>query len=153
MRRIVVVREAVERRFAVPARRGVPNGDVHLGDDAAVFSALALATAGALAMPMGAILMNQMGHYVGALAAASAHQGFVLALAWHPWAVIRIVSFVTIGVVLSTPLLSRLGRFTVDGSQARRLLAWAIAGLVTDIVTKSLFAPLWQALLLHLTGW
>ena len=31
--------------------------------------ALALATGGVAAMPMGAVLMNYMGHYVGTLAA------------------------------------------------------------------------------------
>src|SRR5262245_64561377 len=39
---------------------------------AAVFAFLAWATGGVLAMPMGAAMMNFMGHYVGALAAASA---------------------------------------------------------------------------------
>ena len=38
---------------------------------AALFSGLALATGGVAAMPMGAVLMNYMGHYVGTLAAAS----------------------------------------------------------------------------------
>ncbi len=47
-------------------------------------SALALASGGLLAMPMGAILMNYMGHYVGALAAASAHPGLTMLLGWHP---------------------------------------------------------------------
>ena len=32
---------------------------------AALFAALALATGGVAAMPMGAVLMNYMGHYVG----------------------------------------------------------------------------------------
>jgi len=40
---------------------------------AAIFSALAVATGGLLAMPNGAVLMNYMGHYVGALASASRH--------------------------------------------------------------------------------
>ena len=38
---------------------------------ALLFSGLALATGGAAAMPMGAVLMNYMGHYVGVLAATS----------------------------------------------------------------------------------
>src|SRR5262249_1687630 len=38
---------------------------------AALFTALALATGGVLAMPMGAALMNYMGTYVGSLSAAS----------------------------------------------------------------------------------
>src|SRR5262249_39089516 len=39
-------------------------------EHAALFTVLALATGGVLAMPMGAALMNYMGTYVGSLAAA-----------------------------------------------------------------------------------
>ena len=120
---------------------------------AAMFSGLALATGGALAMPMGAVLMNYMGHYVGTLAAASRHPAMTMVLAWHPWAVIRVISFVVIGVVLSTPLLSRLGKFRVDWIAAREPLCWACAGLVADIVLKALLAPAWQRLLLRTVGW
>ena len=92
---------------------------------AALFSALALATGGAVAMPMGAVLMNYMGHYVGALAATSRRPALTMILGWHPWAVIRVISFVAIGVVLSAPLLSRLGKFRVDRGTARTLLMLA----------------------------
>ena len=96
---------------------GLSDGDVRLGADrqgpestpsqfipqqaghAAMFSALALATGGLLAMPMGAVLMNYMGHYVGTLASASrASACGRWSSRWHPWAVIRIISFVVIGV-------------------------------------------------------
>src|SRR5205807_9822356 len=60
--------------------------------DAALFSALAVATGGTLAMPIGAVLMNYMGHYVGALAASSRHPLLTIILGWHPWAVIRVAS-------------------------------------------------------------
>jgi len=120
---------------------------------AAMFAGLALATGGLLAMPMGAVLMNYMGHYVGTLAKTSARPAMTLLLAWHPWAVIRVISFVVIGVVLSAPLLSRIGKFRVDWTDARRLLAWAGAGLVFDILLKTLFAPAWQRLLLRIVGW
>jgi hypothetical protein len=116
---------------------------------AALFSGLALATGGAAAMPMGAVLMNYMGHYVGTLAASSRRPALTMMLAWHPWAVIRVISFVAIGVVLSAPLLSRIGRFRVDRHAARALLVWAAAGLVADIVLKTLLAPTWQRLLLR----
>ena len=116
--------------------------------DAAIFSALALATGGVLAMPMGAALMNYMGHYVGTLAASSAHPWRTLVLAWHPWAVIRVISFVTIGVILSAPLLSRVGGFRIDWRAARPLLVAACVGLVADVMLKALFAPMWQRLLL-----
>ena len=122
-------------------------------EHAAIFSALALATGGTAAMPMGAVLMNYMGHYVGTLAAASRRPALTMVLAWHPWSVIRIVSFVVIGVVLSTPLLSRLGKFRIDRALARALLLWACGGLLTDIILKTLLAPAWQRLLLRLIGW
>jgi len=111
------------------------------------------ATGGVLAMPMGAVLMNYMGHYVGTLGAASARPALVIPLAWHPWAVIRVTSFVVIGVILSVPLLARLGGFTVDWRAARTPLQWACAGLLADGVLKWLLAPSWQRLLLRLVGW
>ena len=120
---------------------------------AALFSGLALATGGVAAMPMGAVLMNYMGHYVGTLAASSRRPTLTMLLAWHPWAVIRVISFVVIGVVLSAPLLSRVGKFRVDRGTARTLLLWASAGLVADIVLKTLLAPTWQRLLLRIVGW
>lgn len=120
---------------------------------AALFSALALATGGVAAMPMGAVLMNYMGHYVGVLAATSRRPAPTIILGWHPWAVIRVISFVVIGVVLSAPLLSRLGNFRVDRGTTRTLLLWAGAGLVADVVLKTLLAPLWQRLLLRSVGW
>jgi hypothetical protein len=120
---------------------------------AVLFSALALVTGGVAAMPMGAVLMNYMGHYVGTLAAASRHPFLTMALGWHPWAVIRVISFVVIGVVLSAPLLSRLGSFTVDRRAARPLLLGAAAGLMADIILKTLLAPAWQRLLLRVVGW
>jgi hypothetical protein len=120
---------------------------------AALFSGLALVTGGIAAMPMGAMLMNYMGHYVGTLAASSRRPMLTILLAWHPWAVIRVMAFVVIGVVLSAPLLSRLGGFTVDRGAARGLLLWAGAGLVADVALKALFAPAWQRLLLRVVGW
>ena len=119
----------------------------------AVFAGAALASGGALAMPMGAVLMNYMGHYVGTLAETSAHPGRTVLLAWHPWAVIRVICFVVIGVVLSVPLLSRVVRFKVDWKLARTPLVWAGGGLVLDVLLKTLLAPTWQRLLLRSVGW
>jgi hypothetical protein len=119
---------------------------------AALISGLALATGGIAAMPMGAILMNYMGHYVGTLAASSRRPALTILLAWHPWAVIRVMAFVVIGVVLSAPLLSRVLGFVIDRRAARGLLLWAGAGLVADVVLKALFAPSWQRLLLGVVG-
>jgi hypothetical protein len=120
---------------------------------AALFVILALTTGGVLAMPMGAVLMNYMGTYVGSLAAASARPALTSLLGWHPWAVIRIASFVALGVVCSVPLLSRVLTFRIDPADARRLAAWSGAGLVLDVILKALLAPAWQRLLLRIVGW
>jgi len=76
-----------------------------------------------------------------------------IALGWHPWAVIRIASFVALGVVLSGPLLARVGRFSFDWRGSRSIVVWAGVGLVADVVLKWLLAPSWQRLLLHVVGW
>jgi hypothetical protein len=130
-------------------RRFVPEQAAH----AAIFVLAAAASGGVLAMMMGAALMNQMGHYAGALSAASARPILTAALGWHPWAVIRIISFVALGVVLSVPVLSRLGGARIDLHAARVPLVWAAAGLVADVALKSLLAPSWQRLLLRVVGW
>jgi len=122
-------------------------------EHAAAFSALAVATGGVLAMPMGAVLMNYMAHYVGALAASSAHPLLTVALGWHPWAVIRVISFVVIGVVLAAPGLARVGGWRNDWRDARPLLLASAGGLVADVILKTLFAPQWQQWLLHAVGW
>ena len=118
-----------------------------------VFVSLALVTGGALAMTMGAALMNYMGHYVGALAANSRHPGLTMLLAWHPWSVIRIVSFVVLGVVLSVPLVSRMTGVAIDRRAARTFAIAACAGLAADLVLKAALAPSWQRLLLRVVGW
>jgi hypothetical protein len=120
---------------------------------AALFTALAFATGGVAAMPMGAVLMNQMGHYVGALAAASRHPAATMLLAWPPWAIVRVASFVVLGVILSAPLLGRTFGYRVDWAAARPLAAWACGGLACDVVLKTALAPAWQRLLLRVVGW
>jgi len=120
---------------------------------ALLFCVLALATGGVLAMPMGAALMNYMGHYVGTLAAASRRPAATLVLGWHPWAVVRVASFVALGVILSAPLVAKLGGFRIDWRGARTPAAWACAGLLVDIAMKALLAPAWQRLLLRVVGW
>jgi hypothetical protein len=121
--------------------------------DAALFAVVDLVSGGFAGMAMGAALMNYMGTYVGSLAAASRYPLVAIFLGWHPWAVIRVVSFVVIGVVLSIPLLSRVFHFRSDGAERRRLLTWAAVGLIADVTLKALLAPAWRNLLLRVAGW
>ncbi len=124
-------------------REFLPQHALHAG----AFAGLSFATGGLLSMPMGAALMNYMGHYVGTVAARSPTPFVAWTLAWHPWSVIRIASYVTLGVLLSAPMLARVGRFRYRLGEHRRLLALAGTGLLVDVVVKWLLAPAWSELL------
>ncbi len=124
----------------------------HLGY-AAGFSVASAATGGVLSMPMGAVLMNQMGEYVGAMASRSAHPLTSAILGWHPWAIVRVTGFVMIGVVLSGVVLSRVLRFPFSLRAERRWLQAGVALLVLDILLKWALAPAWSGLLRGLAGW
>ena len=117
------------------------------------FCVLAVITAGTLAMAAGALLMNFMSYYAGALGSASANPWLAMLLAWVPWAVIRIASFVTLGVILAGPLLARLLRFEYRLRAQARWLALAAAGLLADIVLKWALAPAWREMLRAAAGW
>jgi hypothetical protein len=120
---------------------------------AAVFCVLALATGSLLALALGAFLMNYMAYYVGALAAASTHPWKAMLLAWVPWAIVRIASFVTLGVILAGPLLGRILRFEYHLRDQRRWIALAAAGLVADVVLKWALAPSWREMIRAAAGW
>jgi hypothetical protein len=121
---------------------------------AAIFCGLSLATGSLLSMPMGAALMNYMGYYVGALAAESASPLATTALAWHPWALVRVASFVILGVVLAQPVLLAVARRPLGFAPcSRRLVLLAFAGLLLDVSLKWMLAPIWQPALRRLVGW
>jgi len=129
--------------------RFVPMQAVH----AAVFCGLSLVSASVVSMAMGAVLMNYMGAYVGSLAAVSRHPVLTAFAAWVPWALIRIASFVTLGVLLAGPLASRLLGFRYRLRDHFPLLMLALIGLLADVLLKAALAPPWHLLLRRLVGW
>jgi hypothetical protein len=127
----------------------------HLGH-AALFTVTAAITGGALAMPMGAALINQMSDYVGALAAAGPHPIAVALLGWHPWAVLRVIAFVILGVLLSARVGVRLFDRSAPPVRLADYSTWTIAAvlmLAGDLVLKWALAPIWSQLLRGLVGW
>lgn len=120
---------------------------------AAVFCLLAVATGSLAAMPMGAVLMNYMAYYAGALAASSAHPGRAIVLAWVPWALVRIASFVTLGVVLAGPLLGRVFSFPYRLGNQRRWIGLALTGLAVDAIMKWGLAHAWRDMIRNAAGW
>src|SRR5262245_17035206 len=108
------------------------------------FVALSLATASAVSIFMGAVLMNYMDFYVASLARAGAPGWAATLLGWQPWAICRVAAFCILGVVLAEPLLARIAPYRYDGLRgARRWIAIAAAGILADWVLKAALAPWW----------
>ncbi len=131
-------------------REGSPRAFLpqHLGHLGA-FVALSLSSASALAMPLGAVLMNFMSYYVASLARAGGDPVGVLLWGWQPWALCRVAAFCTLGVALAEPLLARLR--VCPREPGARLYLWAAAcGIAADWVLKALLAPLWRERLVAL---
>lgn len=118
----------------------LPQHLAHLG----LFVVLSLASASAVSMTMGALLMNYMSYYVASLARAGVPVVTVTLLGWQPWALVRVAAFCTLGAVLSEPLLARVRPYSYPGLRAARpyLLA-AAAGLLADWLLKAALAPSW----------
>jgi hypothetical protein len=114
----------------------------------AVFIALCLVSAGAIGILLGAVLMNYMSFYVAALYRLGWPLWAVVCLGWQPWALCRVAGFCLLGVVLATPLLTRM-RFVQckDQTLKRRLLLWGAAGILCDWILKAILAPHWERLL------
>ena len=115
----------------------------HVGHLAA-FVCLSLATASALSVLLGAVLMNFMSFYVASLFREGVPGLAVLLLGWQPWALCRVAAFCTLGAVLAEPLLARLFPYPRSG-RARPFLLGAGLGILADWLLKALLAPLWGA--------
>jgi hypothetical protein len=115
----------------------------HLGHLAG-FVVLSLATASALSIALGAVLMNFMAFYVASLWRAGVPAWAVLLLGWQPWALCRVAAFCTLGVVLSEPLLARVRRYDYAGLRsAKPYLLAAAGGILADWLLKAALAPTW----------
>jgi len=115
----------------------------HLGHLAG-FVVLSLATASALSIALGAVLMNFMAFYVASLWRAGVPGWAVLLLGWQPWALCRVAAFCTLGVVLSEPLLARVRGYRYAGlGSAKPYLLAAAGGILADWVLKAALAPTW----------
>lgn len=122
-------------------REFVPQHLLHLG----VFALAAIVSGGLLAIIMGTLLVGYMGFYVASLVHVSPQPWLAGLLGWHPWSLLRVLSYVVLGVVLAAPAL-RAGAGFRD---RRRLLAIAAALLLSDLLLKALLAERWRRLLLH----
>jgi len=130
-------------RESDPARF-LPQHLLHL----VAFCLLAWVSAGLLGIALGAVLVAYMSFYVGSLASAGGAPALAFAIGWPPWAILRVVAFVLLGVALAEPLLlAAMRRVRTPGPAWRPWYLTAAALLVADVVLKYLLAPGWGALL------
>ncbi|MGH9749530.1 MAG: hypothetical protein ACRD6R_06370 [Candidatus Polarisedimenticolia bacterium] len=135
-----------EGREAEPARF-VPQHAAHL----AGFGVLTLLSGGFLGIVMGAVLVGYMSHYVGALAAAGGAPALAYAFGWPPWAVLRVIAFVILGVLLSGPGVRLAARRLGHAAEPEaRIAPWILAAavlLLADLLLKAALARTWAGIL------
>ncbi len=125
----------------------VPQHLLHL----VAFVVLAAATGGWGGLVLGAYLLGFMSFYVGMTASLAERPLAAVALAWHPWSLLRVAAFVLLGVCLSRLLLERMPPRAWLHAERRRL-AFAAALWGADLVLKGLLAPHWPELLRRAAG-
>ncbi len=118
--------------------RFLPEHALHFG----VFALLAWFTAGAGALALGAVLLDYMNFYVGALLAAAAHPAAVAPFAWPVYAVVRVVGYVACATALAVLMLR--GSDPTDRPRSLRLLAVGVGLVLGDALLKALLAPWWR---------
>jgi hypothetical protein len=118
--------------------RFLPEHALHFG----VFALLAYFSVGAGALALGAVLLDYMNFYVGALLAAAAHPAAVAPFAWPVYAVVRVVGYVVCATALAT--LRLRGRDPTDRRPSLRLLAVGFSLVLADALLKALLAPWWR---------
>ncbi|MFN7966078.1 MAG: hypothetical protein U0V87_10375 [Acidobacteriota bacterium] len=110
------------------------------------FAVLSAISGGLAGLVLGAFLTGYMSYYVAQVMTHASHPLIAGLLAWHPWAVIRVVGFILLGISLSRlwPERKDLAGWwrTQRGQLALALGLWSF-----DLILKTALAPWWSALL------
>ncbi|MGQ9617373.1 MAG: hypothetical protein ACUVUG_00245 [Candidatus Aminicenantia bacterium] len=121
----------------------IPQHLIHIS----IFIFLSILSASFLSILMGAIMVNYMNFYVSQLILLSENKLIPIIFGWHFWSIIRVISFVILGVFLSEPIISILKKRRIQWKKDFKLFLFAISCLIGDIVLKTLFAPIIRTLL------
>ncbi|MCX7894679.1 MAG: hypothetical protein N2447_01820 [Thermoanaerobaculum sp.] len=110
----------------------------------AVFAAATVATGGLGGLAVAGVLFGWMGAYTGELARWTGNSWAYL-LGWHPWALLRVVAYVLIGVGLSEVMVHK------SASRLWLRRRWWVAGLLfwfADLLMKGVLAQRWRTYLI-----
>lgn len=107
-----------------------------------LYCVLAFLSLNFLALVLGSALLNYMNFYVAQLSRRSSRAGSALWMGWNPWSVIRVLTFLYLGMVVSAPTMWLL--FAIPWSLSAVLLLPAVAGLLLDLFLKMTLARRWS---------
>jgi hypothetical protein len=96
-----------------------------------------------LSLVLGAALLNYMNYYVAVLIRRSGNNQRVILMAWNPWSVIRVLGYLYLGIVVSTPALWLL--IPVPWRLSLLLLLPGIACVLIDLVLKITLSKTWSS--------
>jgi len=107
-----------------------------------LYCILALVSANFLSLMLGSALLNYMNFYVAQFTLSSRNHAKALLLGWNPWSILRVVSFLWLGVVLSIPVLFKI-------SWIRQhfhfwLLIPGLVGAIGDVILKIALGKSWS---------
>lgn len=101
----------------------------------AVYLFAALVSGNALAIVLGAVLLNSMNAWVASLLRAARRPWTVRALGWPPWSVLRVLGYVMLGAACAAPAASTIG-VPAPSASAKALLLWGGGAVVADFAVK-----------------
>jgi len=121
----------------------------------AILLVLAAVSAGALGLLLGSVLLGYMNGYAGwVVANADPHVNplFAAFIAWPPWPMARVVSFILAGTAAASWGHARFLDRRGDRPGVRRLFVGSLVLLGADILLKVTLAPEWRMFLRALLG-
>ena len=108
-----------------------------------IYCVLAALSANFLALVLGAALLNYMNFYVAMFVRRTGSKSSAVLVAWNPWSVIRVLGFLYLGIVVSTPALWLL--IPVPWRLSLLLLIPGIACVLLDVVLKIALSRTWSS--------
>ena len=107
-----------------------------------LYCLLAFLSLNFLSLVLGSALLNYMNFYVAQLSNRTSRPRLLLWMGWNPWSVIRVLSFLYLGMVVSAPTMWLL--FAIPWRLSVSLLLPGLIGLVLDLFLKLTLSHRWS---------